>query len=72
VPDIDVVMPEMQDGYIGVEVNLPHRGLNRSGTVQRRARNVEGTLEGTANPNPILDTIKLSSMMESWHRFLLI
>jgi hypothetical protein len=23
VPDIDVVMPEMQDGYISVEVNLP-------------------------------------------------
>jgi hypothetical protein len=24
VPDIDVVTPEMQDGYIGAEVNLPH------------------------------------------------
>jgi hypothetical protein len=56
VPDTDVVTPEMQDGYIGVEVNLPHRGLNRSGTVRRRAGNAEGTLEGTANPNPILNT----------------
>jgi hypothetical protein len=74
VPDIDVVTPEMQDGHIRVEVKLPHQGLNRSGTVQRRAHNNEGALEGTVNPNPILDTkcIKLSLMMESWHCFLLI
>jgi hypothetical protein len=56
VPNIDVVTPEMHDGYIGAEVNLPHQGLNRSGTVRRRARNDEGVIEGTANPNPILDT----------------
>jgi hypothetical protein len=56
VPDIDVVTPEMQDGYIGAEVNLPHQGLNCSRTVQRQACNDEGALEGTANPNLILDT----------------
>jgi hypothetical protein len=33
VPDIDLVVPEMQDGYIGTEVNLPHQGLNQAGTV---------------------------------------
>jgi hypothetical protein len=54
--EIDVVMPEMQDGYIGAEVNLPHQGLYRSDTVQKRARNAEGALEGTANPNPTLDS----------------
>jgi hypothetical protein len=56
VPDIDNVMPEMQDGYVGAEVNLPFQGTIRAGKVKRRARNEEGELEGVANANPILDT----------------
>jgi hypothetical protein len=56
VPDIDDVTPEMQDGYIGAQVNLPFQGTQRSGTVHRRTRNDEGELQGTANANPILDS----------------
>jgi hypothetical protein len=56
VPDIDTVTPEMQDGYVGAEVNLPYQGILRAGKVKRRARNKDGELEGVANANPILDT----------------
>jgi hypothetical protein len=56
VPDIDNVTPEMQDGYIGAQVNLPHGGSYRSGTVKRRKRNNDGELEGIADKNPIRDT----------------
>jgi hypothetical protein len=55
-PDIDNVTPEMQDGYIGAQVNLPHGGSYRSGTVKRRKRNNDGELEGVADKNPIRDT----------------
>jgi hypothetical protein len=56
VPDIDNVTPEMQDGYIGAQVNLPHGGSYRSGTVKRRKRNNDGELEGVMDKNPIRDT----------------
>jgi hypothetical protein len=56
VPDIDTVTPEMQDGYIGAQVNLPYGGTYRSGTVKRRKRNDDGELEGVADSNPIRDT----------------
>jgi hypothetical protein len=56
VPNIDEVNPEMQDGYISAQVNLPYQGTQCSGTVRRRARNEDGELEGTANVNPILDS----------------
>jgi hypothetical protein len=56
IPDIDEVTPEMHDGYIGAQVNLPFQGTLRSGIVRKRARNDEGELEGTAHSNPILDT----------------
>jgi hypothetical protein len=56
IPDIDDVTPEMQDGYIGAQVNLPFQGTLWSGTVRRRALDEGGELEGTANVNPILDS----------------
>jgi hypothetical protein len=56
VPDIDLVTPEMQDGYVGAEVNLPYQGILRAGKVKRWARNEDGELEGVANANLILDT----------------
>jgi hypothetical protein len=52
----DDVTPEMQDRYVGAEVNLTFQGTIRAGKVKRRARNEEGELEGIANANPILDT----------------
>jgi Reverse transcriptase (RNA-dependent DNA polymerase) len=54
--NIDNVTPEMQDGYVGAEVNLPFQGTIRAGKVKHRARNEEGELEGVANATPILDT----------------
>ena len=56
VPDIDDVMPEYQDNYVGAEVNLPIGGVQKSGKVKRRARNEEGELTGVKNDNTILDT----------------
>jgi hypothetical protein len=56
VPDIDNITPEMQDGYIGAQVNLPYGGTYRSGTVKRRKHNDDGELEGVADSNPICDT----------------
>ena len=56
IPDIDGVTPEINDEYIGAEVNLPYDGDMVAGRVTRRARNQDGELEGTSNANPILDT----------------
>ena len=58
VPNIKdlVVTPNMQNNYVGGEVNLLFGGMMRSGSVKRRARDTEGELFGTRNPNPIPDT----------------
>ena len=48
--------PEVGDEYIGAQVTLPHGTMNSSGRVVRRIRNDDGTVQGTRNDNPILDT----------------
>ena len=57
-PDADdlVVTPDMQDNYVGAEVNLLFSGTMWSGPVKRRSRDAKGELFGTIKSNPILDT----------------
>ena len=55
-PDIDDMMPEEADNYVGASVTLPIEGDRRADKVTRRARDREGNLVGTSNPMPILDT----------------
>ena len=54
-PDDDdlVVIPNMQDNYVGAKVNLSFGGTMRSESVKRRARDNEGEIFGTINPKPI-------------------
>ena len=56
VPDADDITPETGDEYVGAEVNLPRGGVMRSGKVTGRKRSADGSLLGTRNDNPILDT----------------
>ena len=51
VPKADdlVVTPDTQKNYVGAEVNLSFGGTMCSGSVRRRARDVEGELFGTRN-----------------------
>ena len=56
VSDDDDVTPERLDTYIGAEVILPMGNENFSGKVKARKRSQDGTLKGTANQNPSLDT----------------
>jgi hypothetical protein len=52
-PDIDVFPPEMQDGYISIEVNLLYQGISHSGQVKQHAKNAKGEHDGFANTKPI-------------------
>ena len=56
IADIDDVTPEEADNYVGAEVTIQHGGRMQVGKVKRRARDDDGELTGTSNPNPILDT----------------
>ena len=47
---------EQGDQLIGTKIQLPLSGELREATVVQRKRNFDGTLVGTANPNPILDS----------------
>jgi hypothetical protein len=47
---------ETYDQYITAQVLLPRGDTYEKGTVLRRKRNIDGTLIGHANANPILDT----------------
>ena len=53
-PDIDDV--DTLDRYVGAEVLLPSGDSNQTGTVIGRKREHDGSIKGTANSNPILDT----------------
>ena len=50
------VTPEAGDEYVGAQVALPRGPTLSSGRVSRRKRNDDGTIRGTRNDNPILDT----------------
>ena len=54
--DVDDVTPEELDNYLGAEVLLSKGDRMISGKVVGRKRELDGTLKGTANSNPILDT----------------
>ena len=55
--DFDAPYMEQGDKYIGTKIPLPHpEGELMQATVKQRKRNHDGTLRGTANDNPILDT----------------
>ena len=47
---------EAYDKYLGAELMLDHGGEVLSGTVKCRNRDVDGTLVGASNSNPMLDT----------------
>ena len=61
-PDLDILdhdAPFVEEGdkYIGLKVPLPHpKGEMQQGTIKQRKRNHDGTLVGSANDNPLLDT----------------
>lgn len=52
----DAPFKEASDEYVNLQVSLPHEGELAPATVVSRTRNHDGSLKGTANPNPILDT----------------
>ena len=52
----DAPFQESNDQHIGLQVTLPHQGEMSTGRVIERVKNADGTLLGTANSNPILDT----------------
>ena len=54
--DSDPPYVESEDNLIGCRVSLPHLGEMQEVVVKRRKRNEDGTLVGTANNNPMLDT----------------
>ena len=54
--DSDPPYVESEDNLIGSRVSLPHLGEMQEVVVKRRKRNEDGTLVGTANNNPLLDT----------------
>ncbi len=56
VSDIDDADPNTHDCYIGAEVNLSIGDKVMSGKVRQHKRESDGSLKGTAHPNPILDT----------------
>ena len=56
IPDIDDADPDTHDRYVGAEVELSIGDSVMSGKVLQRKREADGSLKGTANPNPILDT----------------
>ena len=52
----DDLSDEAYDRYLGAELQLDRGGEVLSGTVKRRKRDTVGTLVGTSNGNPMLDT----------------
>jgi hypothetical protein len=59
-PDIDDINKERDvdtyDQYVGAHVRVPIGDELRSGKVLRRKRELDGTVRGQANANPMLDT----------------
>jgi len=54
----DADTPGLNDQYIGVTVDVTHRGELKSARVKERARDEDGRLVGEAHSNPFLDTRK--------------
>ena len=54
--EVDGIMHEAMDNYIGAEIMVSHGDTLTQGSVRCRKRNVERNTIGRANSNPILDT----------------
>lgn len=55
--DCDAPIAETTDNFVGAQLNLPHpSGTLQQATVTGRKRNHDGTLVGTYNENPILNS----------------
>ena len=54
-PEVDDIMPEAMDNYIGAEIIISHGDTVAQGSVRSRKRNVEVNTIGRSNSNPILD-----------------
>ena len=52
----DAPVEESMDEHIGMKLDLNHEGEIRTGKIIGRKRNYDGTLVGTSNRNPFLDT----------------
>ena len=55
-PEVDDIMPEAMDNYIGEKIMIYHGDTVAQGSVRRRNRHVEGNTIGISNSNNILDT----------------
>ena len=51
----DELLDDAYDRYLGAELQLDRGGELLSGIVKRRKRDIDGTLVGTSNNNPMLD-----------------
>jgi hypothetical protein len=51
-------MPDSYDQYVCASENVPIGNEIRTGKVTGRKREVDGTLAGTTNSNPMMDTSK--------------
>jgi hypothetical protein len=60
-PDIYDIKKESSvdtyDQYVGAHVRVPIGNEIKSGKVIRRKRELDGTMRGKANANPMLDTV---------------
>jgi hypothetical protein len=52
----DKLSDEAYDRYLGAELQLDRMGEVLSCTIKRRRRDIDGTIVGTSNKNPMLDT----------------
>ena len=55
-PEVDGIMLEAMDKYIGVEIMVSHGDTVTQGSVRSRKLKMEGNAFGRANSNPIIDT----------------
>ena len=54
--EVDDIMPEAMEYYIGAEIIISHGDTVAQGSVRRRKHDVKGNTIGRANIYPILDT----------------
>ena len=52
----DAPSAEDHDNLIGARITLQHQGESKEGHVANRKRNSDGTLIGTSNQHPVLDS----------------
>ena len=56
-PEVDDIMPEFMDNYIGADIMIYHGDTVAQGSGRHRKRDVEENTIGRSNSNPILDTL---------------